>query len=50
MYKELNDCKKSSYKCPKCGVTIIEGWHYYCPYCGQKLDWGDDEKEREENK
>lgn len=44
-------CKKSSYKCPKCDVTIIERWYNYCPVCGQKLDWSDDEIEKEkENK
>lgn len=32
-------CKKTSYKCPKCGVTIIERWYNYCPHCGQKLNW-----------
>lgn len=36
----LNCCyTKTSYKCPKCSVTIIEKWHIYCPVCGQKLDW-----------
>lgn len=35
-------CKKTSYKCPKCGVTIIERWYnYYCPVCGQRLDWSE---------
>lgn len=34
-------CKKTSYKCPKCGVTIIERWYNYCPVCGQKLDWSE---------
>ena len=32
------------YECPKCGKTALGRYHNYCPYCGQRIDWSDDEK------
>ncbi len=31
------------YNCPKCGEAVIGSYYNYCFYCGQKLDWSDDE-------
>ncbi len=31
------------YDCPKCD-KVIGKYHNYCPYCGQRFDWSDDEK------
>ena len=31
------------FKCPKCGETLMEGYYNYCPDCGQKLKWSDEE-------
>lgn len=32
--------------CPNCGKNLFSfanGWQYnYCPYCGQALDWGNE--------
>lgn len=32
-------------RCPKCHEAINDTWYWtgesWCPYCGQKLDWGD---------
>lgn len=32
-------------RCPKCYEAINDTWYWagesWCPYCGQKLDWGD---------
>lgn len=38
--KDLSDIW---YRCPACkgDMTHIRG--FYCPYCGQKLDWSDEE-------
>ena len=35
------------YNCPKCGEAVIGSYYNYCFYCGQKLDWSDDETEKE---
>lgn len=34
-------------ECPTCGRTVsrdCDGADDFCPDCGQKLDWGDDEE------
>ena len=31
------------YNCPKCGKPLRR-YYNYCPDCGQKLDWSNDEK------
>lgn len=32
-------------RCPKCYEAINDTWYFagesWCPYCGQKLDWGE---------
>lgn len=32
-------------RCPKCYEAINDTWHIagesWCPYCGQKIDWGE---------
>ena len=35
------------YNCPKCNKEIQIHTNY-CPYCGQKLDWKQNENEKEE--
>ena len=32
------------FKCPKCGEMFIEEHYNYCPDCGQKLDWSDEDE------
>lgn len=27
--------------CPNCSCSVNFSYHYYCPDCGQSLDWGD---------
>lgn len=29
-------------KCPYCKEEVEEGWRF-CPWCGQALNWGDDD-------
>ena len=29
-------------KCPKCKDVVVR-MHSYCPFCGQKLDWSEDD-------
>lgn len=50
--KPMKVTEKWSDDCPKCGEFMIDTCEYalrnipfikYCPHCGQKLDWGDDE-------
>lgn len=38
---QLQNC----YKCPNCNQHIFHVWddELYCKYCGQLLDWSDDE-------
>ena len=38
------------YNCPKCGEAVIGRCYNYCPDCGQKLDWSDDEIKKEKEK
>jgi len=36
--------KTDAWVCPSCGsVQYGNNHHYYCPFCGQKLDWGKEE-------
>lgn len=36
--------KETKERCLNCGEDLTDKeWHYdYCPYCGQRLDWGDE--------
>lgn len=36
-----NEYKYTTYKCPCCGHSILDGTPNYCWYCGQALDWSD---------
>ena len=36
-----NDCKRIGATQLKCICGSVIKLHRYCPYCGQKLDWGD---------
>ena len=31
------------YNCRACGQLIEKNYYAYCPTCGQKLDWGEEE-------
>ena len=31
------------YNCRVCGQLIEKNYYAYCPTCGQKLDWGEEE-------
>ena len=45
-YKDTNDCiTEIEWKCPICGTNYIElaPCGEWCNYCGQKLDWSDEE-------
>ena len=45
-YKNTNDCiTEIEWKCPICGTNYIElaPCGEWCNYCGQKLDWSDEE-------
>ena len=42
-----NDLNKTTYSkyfgdCPICGKIIVDGFNY-CLYCGQSIDWSEDE-------
>lgn len=42
---DKDDTYHTTYKCPKCNCTIHLDWHEernFCPECGVKLGWGDD--------
>ena len=43
----LNLSYADFYDCPKCGKTVRDiinrRYYNYCPDCGQKLDWSDNE-------
>lgn len=32
---------KLNYDCPRCGLNVVID-NEYCPYCGQKLDWSNE--------
>lgn len=37
---------KYMYVCPSCEENIVQSQYYdkkYCPYCGQALDWSEEE-------
>ena len=41
-----NGCQlQKCYKCPNCNQHIFHVWddELYCKYCGQHIDWGDEE-------
>ena len=46
--KHISDgCQlQKCYKCPNCNQHIFHVWddELYCKYCGQKLDWSDDDE------
>lgn len=38
----------SSYICPTCGSEFTAEW-FYCPVCGQKIDWSEDDDSSSNN-
>lgn len=34
--------KVVTYKCAKCGKAINSKYFNYCPYCGEKLEFGEE--------
>ena len=45
-YEQTHDCvTEIEWKCPVCGTNYVElaPCGEWCRYCGQKLDWGDEE-------
>lgn len=34
--------EKTTYICPTCASEFTAEW-FYCPVCGQKIDWGEDD-------
>ena len=44
------DGESVGWVCPTCNVIIFDfGIYDYCPHCGQKLEWRDDNIEAESN-
>ena len=39
--KPANDGCYSPFVCPECNAIVHENVHYFCPDCGQALDWGE---------
>ena len=39
--KPANDGYYSPFVCPECNAIVHENVHYFCPDCGQALDWGE---------
>lgn len=38
-----------SYYCQTCGNTLVSDNMIYCPNCGQKIDWGEDDDDSSNN-
>lgn len=52
MYDEIKylDGQSVGWVCPTCNVIIFDfGIYDYCPHCGQKLEWRNDNIEAESN-
>ena len=43
--KSANDGHYSPFVCPECNAIVHENVHYFCPDCGQALDWDGGESE-----
>lgn len=37
------------YSCQQCGGSLCNELVYYCPNCGQKIDWSEEEKNGKAN-
>ncbi len=42
---ERDTWEKKWYVCPNCGVDCLDFFFEYCPHCGIKLEWLDEENE-----
>lgn len=31
--------------CPTCGKDTVSEWYKYCPHCGQRLLWGEEDEQ-----